>query len=48
MKKEESEGWEEQARLKKNQVEMKNRDNLIKITITTTESLFTRCEENKI
>lgn len=30
MIKEESEGWEEQARLKKNKVEMKNRDNLIK------------------
>ena len=32
-KKEESEGWEEQAHLRKNQVEMKTRDNLIKNSV---------------
>ena len=45
MKKEESAGWEEQAYLKKNQVEMKNRDNLIKNSVAGLNSSFDTAQE---
>lgn len=45
MKREESVGWEEQAHLKKNQVEMKDRDNLFKNSVAGSNSSFDTAQE---
>ena len=45
MKKEESEGWEDQAHLKKHQVEMRNRDNLIKNSVAGLNSSLDTAQE---